>query len=165
MTRNDSWVCQRCLSCPRNSFHHCTSKPCHSMTRARINQLPNSEGQPECHPRWDAYFNFISPGPQPMLGADDSRGPAWADQGNELGWHGVGVGWGGEDPNPERKCRLGCQISIWNSGGKEEPAQLAFLEENHPTSKLGKFRGIFPWGQSSWQPGRTSAHFNSNDLY
>lgn len=48
---------QKCLNCPPNNFHSCNNKPWYSMTRARMDQLPDSEWQPECHPRSDACFN------------------------------------------------------------------------------------------------------------
>lgn len=85
IARNDSWVCQRCLNCPLNNFHCCSNKPWHWMTQARIYQLPDSEGQPECHPRRDACFNSSSWGPA-------HAGIRWLPGliGDKVGWHSRG---------------------------------------------------------------------------
>lgn len=40
-----------------------------SMTQGRIYQRPGSEGQPECHPRRDAQFNFIPLGARLHVGS------------------------------------------------------------------------------------------------
>lgn len=96
-------VCQGGLNCPLNNFHSCTNKPWHSTTQARIYQLPDSEWQPECHPRSDACFDSSPLGSSPR--GQQMTASHWP------GLTGVGVGcmqgyrWKkrlAQEENPER---------------------------------------------------------------
>ena len=139
--RNDSCIDQGCLECPLNNGHGCANKPWHSMTRARICQLPDSEWQPKCHPRRDACFHsfpsWASPREQRVT-AGCPPGPT----GGDGGWH-PGHKW---KASPEEDLD-GVVKSQWlRNSGEQRAATWAGIpgrdSQTHPKQRrLGE---IFP---------------------
>lgn len=126
------------------------------MTWARVSQLPDSEWQPERHPRSGAYFN------------SSPLGPRSREQQTTAGYLPALIGdkaFGGqveENVSPERTPRQGCKISIamrFANSEESRAAKWARIPEENPTNWEGlkdyslraKARGSLEECSSSFQ--------------
>lgn len=158
IARNDSCIGQRCLECPLNNCHSFANKPWHSMTQARICQLPDSEWQPKCHQRRDACFHSSPSGASPR-GQQMTAGYLPGLSGDEAGWHSGRQRKAGPEEDLDRVVNLSGYGIL---GRKEQQPELAFLEETpkHTPNREGLEEfSLRAAAQVAW--GNGPAHFSS----